>query len=80
MKKKELAKLQEKSVAELKKSVAELSVKKISKMANLTVGREKNFKVAKNIKHDIAQIMTVIRQKQLAEKKDEKAQKKLVTK
>lgn len=68
MKKKELTGVKEKTIKDLNKLVftKKLEAKK-SKM-NTVAGKVKNLREFKNIRRDIAQILTVIKEKQIFEK------------
>ncbi len=67
MKKNELTKLRSKKINELKK----LAQDKKSELAKITAERKavkkKKLKEAKNLRHDIAQMLTIIREKEIAE-------------
>jgi ribosomal protein L29 len=64
MKKKELNTKREISIEELRSTVNELKQKKALIQGNMSSGNEKNTKAAKALKTDIAQIMTIISEKQ----------------
>lgn len=76
MKKKDLTKAREKSIPELAKIVSELRLKRAQARGNVVAGKEKNIKTSKNIKKDVAQLLTIINQKQKEEKKTKSKTKK----
>ncbi len=67
MKRKDLIKLREKSQKELEKVVKEKKLELLKIGADLKANREKNFKKAKNLRHELAQVLTIIREKELME-------------
>ena len=66
MKKKELVELRSKDMANLNKLIVEKRVVLIKTETDLAVGREKNLKKVKNLRYDIAQIKSVVREKGLS--------------
>lgn len=72
MKKAELTKLRAKGEEELEKIVADKRLEAIKTRADIKANREKNPKKVKNIRQDIAQILTLIREKEIV--RDEKSQ------
>lgn len=68
MKKKDLTDLRNKEINELEKLLSKKRNELINTYAKIKAGQEKNLKKAKNIKRDIAQILTIIREKELLEK------------
>lgn len=72
MKKNDLNKLKAKKAEELKKIGVDKKVELIKISAEVTAGNESNNKKAKNLKRDIAQILTIIREKEIVEKIEEK--------
>ena len=68
MKRKDLSKLKEKSQKELIKLASDKKTEILKVIANIAAGREKNLKKASNLKRDHAQILTIIREKELIEK------------
>lgn len=64
MKKRELRDLKNKSVKELIKIVDKKAIEIMKVKAKSKVSKEKNLKHVKNIKKDVAQIKTVIREKE----------------
>lgn len=75
MKKRDLNDLRKKSIEELVKKVESLKSEMLETKAKVKAGKEKNLKKAKNLKVDISQIQTIIRQKQITEKNDIKKEK-----
>ncbi len=69
MKRKSLQKLREKGIEELKKKVLAMKKEQVELVAKIAVGREKNLKSTKNLRRDIAQLLTLIREKELLEQK-----------
>ncbi|OGM29580.1 50S ribosomal protein L29 [Candidatus Woesebacteria bacterium RIFCSPHIGHO2_01_FULL_44_10] len=67
MKKLELTKLREKSIKELEKQVEKIKLQKALTEAKMAVGKEKNLKAVAGLKRDIAQILTIIKEKEKAE-------------
>lgn len=63
MKTKELKNLKEKEVGELEKQVSELKKKVVLIYMNIRIGKEKNLKVVKNLRRDLAQVLTILSQK-----------------
>lgn len=72
MKKKELKDLKAKEAYELNKLLGEKRVEFTKNSLDLKVGREKNLKKVKNLRRDIAQILTIIREKEIATKEASK--------
>jgi ribosomal protein L29 len=68
MKKKDLMDLRKKDINDLFKMVSDKKTDLIKVKTQLSVGKEKNLKKAKNINHDLSQIKTLIREKKLMEK------------
>lgn len=68
MKKRELQGLRAKEAAELKKLLSEKKVEWVKARADLKASKEKNLKKAKNLSKEIAQISTIIREKEIAAK------------
>lgn len=65
MKKKDLTDLRNKKTSELEKLLAKKRHELINANAKIKAGQEKNLKKAKNIRRDVAQILTIIREKKL---------------
>lgn len=75
MKKKELDLLRKKEIKELSEKVRKDKLELTRKVSELRTGGSKNIKVIRNLKKDIAQTLTLIKEKQLLEillKKTEK--------
>lgn len=68
MRKKELKELKAKSLAELKNLANVKRSESLRAKASLAAGKEKNLKKVKSLRYDLAQILTVIREKELFEK------------
>lgn len=68
MKKKELTDLRNKKTNELEKLLSKKRNELINTYAKIKAGQEKNLKKAKNIRRDVAQILTIIREKELLKK------------
>ena len=67
MKKKELNSLRSKTLAELHKMVLERKIQINKAKTDIIASREKNLKKAKNLKHELSQVFTIIRQKEIVE-------------
>ena len=65
MKKAELTKLRAKGVDVLKKMAADRRIELTKVKADTKAAREKNLKKVKNLRRDIAQILTLVREKEL---------------
>jgi len=63
MKKRELSQMREKKTNELVKIVAEKKKELVTVYGRVKVGRETNLKKAKNLRLDIAQILSIIGKK-----------------
>lgn len=63
MKKKELQELKGKEAKELNDMLTKKRVELDSALIDLQAGRTKNVHTSRNIKHDIARIMTIIKEK-----------------
>lgn len=72
MKINELNKLKKKEKQELEKISADNKIELVKIRAEVSAGNENNNKKIKNLKRDIAQILTVIREKELLEEVSEK--------
>ncbi len=68
MKKKDLTDLRNKKINELEKLLSKKRNELINTYAKIKAGQEKNLKKAKNMRRDIAQILTIIREKELLKK------------
>lgn len=67
MKTKELRDLRTKDLKEIEKLVITKKLELIRGKAEGKVGKEKNLKKAKNLRRDISQLLTVIREKEIIE-------------
>lgn len=74
MKKNDLNSFRAKTAIELKKEVVKRRVEISSHYAKIKAGQEKNLKKAKNARRDLAQILTLIRQKELLEQSTDSKQ------
>jgi len=73
VKKKDLVSLKTKEIKELEKMAIDKKKASAEAYSKIKAGQEKNIKKVKNLRRDIAQILTVIRQKTLTgEGKEEK--------
>lgn len=72
MKKKELKTLREKTVKELEAQVEKLRLGAELAYAKTKVGQEKNVKKFRNERKDIAQILTIIKEKEIIERSKNK--------
>nr|AKQ04356.1 coiled-coil 59..80 [uncultured Microgenomates bacterium Rifle_16ft_4_minimus_5036] len=75
MKRKEIEELRKKDRQALEKLVSEKKTVLVKTVTDTKIAREKNLKKAKNTKREIAQIETVLREKEILEKEkgEEKA-------
>ena len=71
MKKKELKDLKVKGLKELGKLVSQKKLELSESYAKIKAGQEKNLKKAKNLRRDVAQTLTIIREKELLEQESE---------
>ena len=69
MKKKDLNNLRKKTVKELLAEVEKLRRKRLELHTKIPVGKEKNVKAVRNLKKDIAQILTIVSEKRRKENK-----------
>lgn len=65
MKKKELQELKVKEVKELNDMVTKKRVELDTALIDLRAGRTKNVHTSRNLRHDIARIMTIIKEKKV---------------
>lgn len=73
MKKTELTKLRSKEIVELEKKLVELKNQAKKGFVQRKAGKSKELKEVKNLRHSIAQIMTIITEKKMiSEKSNEK--------
>ena len=75
MKTRELTSLRKKSLDEIKSLLEQKKLEAVESFAKMKAGQEKNLKRAKNLKREIAQIMTVFQEYNLSKKLDEKSDK-----
>lgn len=68
MKRKDLADLKTKEAKDLKKMLGDKKAELEKIMVNVSVGKEKNLKKAKNLRRDISQILTIMREKEIHKK------------
>jgi len=66
MKKKNFQELRQKDIKSLEKMVAEKKHDLLVDKVNIKASKEKNLKVIRNTRHDLARILTLIREKELA--------------
>ena len=67
MKKKEFTNLKDKSIKDLMKMVNTKRVEVAKKAMEASAGKEKNLKASWSVRHDIAQILTLIKEKEILE-------------
>jgi len=73
MKKKDLTELRVKEIKEIKEILSKKKLELDTLYSKLVSGGEKNLKKGKNLKKDIAQILTIIKEKEIiGEMKEEK--------
>ena len=72
MKKKDLQAARNKKVSELKNLVSKKKQEVEVLQAKVKAGQEKNLKKAKNIRIEIAQLLTLIREKEIIKKEEKK--------
>ena len=68
MKKKQIVDIRTKDTKKLMKMVSDLEIEILNTRARIKVGKEKNLKKTKNLKRELAQIKTIIKQKEIEEK------------
>jgi len=68
MKKKDFENIKTKDIADLQKLAAEKRLEVAKLFAKIKAGQEKNPKVMKMTRRELAQILTLVRQKEIAEK------------
>lgn len=68
MKRKDLVDLKTKEVKDLNKILGDKKAELEKVMVNVSVGKEKNFKKAKNLRRDISQILTIVKEKEIGKK------------
>ncbi len=74
MKKKDLVELKIKEVKEIKELLSKKKSELDALLSKLVAGGEKNLKKGKNLKKDIAQILTIIKEKEIIEEMKEEKQ------
>jgi ribosomal protein L29 len=67
MKRKELANFREKDLEKLVKETESKRFEIIKAQAEIKASKEKNFKKVKLLRHELSQILTLIREKQIEE-------------
>lgn len=72
MKNKDLQELRNKKVVELDKIVAKKKQETIMADAKMKTGQEKKIKKVKNLRREIAQVLTIIREKEILGEKEKK--------
>ncbi len=72
MKKKELQGLRTKKQDELQKMLVDLKSEIIKAKADIITSREKNFKKVKNLRHNLSQLLTIIKEHEIMEKEEKK--------
>ena len=70
MKKKDLQSLRSKSIKELRKMAFDKKLEASEAFVKIKSGQEKNLKKVKNLRTDIAQILTAIKEKEIMDKKE----------
>ena len=65
MKKRELEAIRKQDTQVLKRTLDELRDKLMKAQIDMSIGQEKNLAKARNIRRDIAQVETIIRDKQI---------------
>jgi ribosomal protein L29 len=68
MKKKDFNDLRTKEMSTLKKLAMEKKLEAAKKRMEIVGGKDKNLKATGSLRHDLAQILTVIREKEIIEK------------
>ena len=68
MKKKDIISLRSKEAIELAQLVGQMRLEIVKTKANISASKEKNLKKVKNLRHDLAQVVTLMREKQIMEK------------
>lgn len=72
MKKKDYREFKTKEMAELRKALAGKRTDLAQTVPSLGSGKEKNLKKAKNLRREIAQILTLIREKEIVKREASK--------
>jgi ribosomal protein L29 len=68
MKKKDFTELREKSAIELIKLAMKKKTEAAKKRMEILAGKEKNLKAYKNLRSEVAKILTLVREKEILEK------------
>ena len=68
MKRKDYIDLKGKTVAELIKMVSLKKTESVKKKMQILAGKEKNLKMHRNLRSEVAKILTLIREKEILEK------------
>lgn len=76
MKKKDLKSLRTKEIKDLEKMVEEKRANAVTAQVKMQAGQEKNLKKASNLKREVAQILTIIKEKELREELEKEAESK----
>jgi ribosomal protein L29 len=63
MKKAELRELRQMDIPKLEKKLSDLRKKRLETEVRISAGQEKNVRLAKSLRHDISQIMTILEEK-----------------
>jgi len=71
MKRKDVQALREKSLDGLRKEAVTLKAKKEKIVVDIRTAKEKNLKKVKNLARDLAQLFTIIREKEIVGKEDQ---------
>lgn len=69
MKKREISELKNLKINEMEKRLTEMRKKMLEVQVKIVVGKEKNVRLAKNLRKDIAQVKTLVCEKRREEKK-----------
>lgn len=72
MKKKDIETLRGKEVAEIKKALAGKRADLIKAQVEMYGGKEKNLKKAKNLRREVAQMLTIIKEREILERESKK--------
>lgn len=65
MKKKDLQAFKDKKIEDLRKVVSDKQAEILKVVTQMYAGKEKNLKKTKNLKRELAQVLTLLRQKEL---------------
>ena len=65
MKKKDLQAFKDKKIEDLRKVVSDKQMEISKVVTEMYAGKEKNLKKTKNLKRELAQVLTLLRQKEL---------------